>query len=585
MSAIALFTVLVALLAIVGMASERIAGHRVALAGFAVLLVAGALSPEQALGVIGASGIVTVVCMFLLAAALEYSGVIDHTVRRLMRLAGTRPRMAWVWLFALVLLGSAVIPNTPVVVLAAPAAMLLAQRTRTAPGQVLIPVAFLASLGGSLTLIGSSVNVVAGTLSADHGGAGFDFFTLTPIALPVAIIGMLYLILVAPRLLPRQPVAATATYDPDRLYLMEESVGHDSALLGRPLAETLLQRAGIDLVEVYPAKANDVDASPGAPKLAGYVPQPGDRLLLRAPAAAIGAAEPPAPGVDLAQQKTTIEVWIPPASRLRGLRVDALRLERIHGIDLLGVAPLSGGVRELGAHRLVAGDRLLLYGPREELERFVGPDSAFGPVQLRRAGQSPERARIALALLAAFILCAATGWLALEVAALATALALVALGAGPGRSSLSPVLMRTIGLILGVLGIGAALEATGASAAMATPFIEMASRLGPWGLLIAVYLCATVLSELVTNNASVVLVLPIAAGLATSLGLDPTPFAIAVLMGASASFATPIGYQTNTWVYQLGGYRFLDFARVGLPLKLVCGSVTLVAIGMRYPLA
>jgi di/tricarboxylate transporter len=228
------------------------------------------------------------------------------------------------------------------------------------------------------------------------------------------------------------------------------------------------------------------------------------------------------------------------------------------------------------------GDRLLLAGGRGELERFLASESALGPLQLERNRQARSKAPLALATLLGFVLCAATGWLALEVAALAAAATLVAVGAMPSRHNLPPVLLRTLGILLGMLGIGAALEATGATAAMVVPLISTGAALGPWTLLIVVFLSATLLSELLTNNAVIVLILPVVLGVTQSLGLDPMPFALAVVFGASASFATPIGYQTNTLVYQLGEYRFVDFLRIGLPLKLLVGITALTAIGLLH---
>lgn len=583
MSLIGWFTVVVALLVVVGLATERLPGHRVALGGLVALLLAGALTPEQALATVGSTGMVTVVCMFLLAAALEHAGAIDDAVRRLLRIAGTRPRTAWSTFFAVVLLGSAIVPNTPMVVLACPVALLLAQRTQVAASRVLIPLAYLATLGGSLTLIGSSINVVASGLLQEHEGRVFGLFALTPVAVPVALAGVLFLLLFGRRLLPRGKAEPARLFDPERRYLRQHHVGPADLLLGRPLGDSLPQGEGSELLEIFPAETAVAAAVAATqPTLASYRPQPGDVLLLRQSAADLAngaqAATPPDRSARL-----VIETWVPPSSKLTGVRVDQLRLEHIFGVELLGVAPLDSTLRNLGAHRIGTGARLLLAGARTELERFLASESALGPLQIERSRQARDKAPAALAALAGFVVCAATGWLALEVAALAAAATVVAMGAMPSRHNLPPVLLRTLGILLGMLGIGAALEATGATAAMVDPLISTAAEMGPWALLVVVFLCATLLSEVITNNAVIVLILPLVLGIASSLGLDAYPYAMAVVFGASASFATPIGYQTNTLVYQLGRYRFVDFLRIGLPLKLVVGAVALSMIGLLHP--
>ncbi|MGQ0800384.1 MAG: SLC13 family permease [Pseudomarimonas sp.] len=582
MSPVAWFTVVVTLLVVMGLARERLPSHRVALGGLLALLLAGALTPQQALATIGSTGLVTVICMFLLAAALEYTGAIDDAVRRLLRIAGTRPRTAWATFFAAVLLGSAVIPNTPVVVLACPVAVLLAQRTRTAPSQVLIPLTYLATLGGSLTLIGSSINVVADALLREHGETGFQLFSLVPVALPVALVGVTFLLLCGRWLLPRGEVASARLFDPQRRFLQERRVSATDILLGKPLGESLLTDSGVEVLEVFPAANPQQKPANAQPALAGYRPHANDRILLRRSAADL-AAEAQAASPLAANERLVLETWVPPSSRLTGVRVDALRLDYIFGVQLLGIAPLNSSVRDLATHAVGTGDRLLLAGSRGELERFLVTESALGPLQLERTRQARDKAPFALATLLGFVIAAASGWLALEVAALAAAAALVVFGAMPSRHFIPPVLLRTLGMLLGMLGIGAALEATGATAAMVTPLIGAAADLGPWTLLIVVFATAALLTEFITNNAVIVLILPLVLGVTQSLGLNAWPFALAVVFGASSSFATPIGYQTNTWVYQLGNYRFAHFVRIGLPLKLVVGVTAVAMIGLLYP--
>lgn len=580
MSAAAWIALATALGVVLVLASDRFPAHRVALAGFAVLLISGVIDRELALEIVGSTGLVTVMCMFLIASALEHTGVVDDAVRRLLRLAGTRPTSAWALFFVLVLTGSMVVPNTPVVVLACPAALLLAQRTRTAGSRVLLPIAHLATLGGSVTIIGSSVNVVASELLEDHGGNAFDLATLAPIALPVAAAGALTVWLMA-RWLPAGPVAAALRYNPHTAFDFERVVAAGDPLVGKPLAQTLLLDPGCDVREFFPARPQGFERESG-PALASFRPQVGDRLLLRASAEQLLsrlATEAPADPSML-----VLEAWIPSYSRLCGLRVDQLRLESIYGVELLGVAALLGSVRDYPAYRIGTGDRLLIRGRRPEVERFLASTAVFGPLQVERSQQARDKAPLALGALAFVVLAPALGWLPLETAALIGAIVLTIGGVLRGGYQPPPLLLRTLGVLLGMLGIGAALESSGASTALVAPLIGRAAELGPWTLLVVVYIVASLVSEFITNNGVVVLLMPLALALAESQGLALLPFALAVLFGASASFATPIGYQTNTLVYQLGRYRFRDFLRIGLPLKLVVGIVTLSMIGFWVPI-
>ncbi len=282
------------------------------------------LDRKLALEIVGSTGLVTVMCMFLIASALEHTGSVDEAVRRLLRLARTRPTTAWALFFALVLVGSMVIPNTPVVALACPAALLLAQRTRTASTRVLLPIAYLATLGGSVTVIGSSVNVVASNLLQEHGGNGFTIATLAPIALPVAGAGALSLWLLA-RWLPAGPVSTSLRYNPEQTYAFELIVRADDDLVDQPLAQTLLLDPGIEIREFIPFQPGVAASS--NPGIAGFRPKVGDRLLVRAKAAQLLTRLPALPAPDDAT--VVLDAWVPAYSRLAGLRVDQLRLESI----------------------------------------------------------------------------------------------------------------------------------------------------------------------------------------------------------------------------------------------------------------
>lgn len=571
MSLQAWIPVAVALAVFAAMASDRIAPHRAALAGAAVLILGGQLDARSLSTVLGSAGLVIITCMMLVAAALEHTGQIDRFVRALLRQVGRRPRQAWLRLYAAVLLGSGVVANTPVVVLAAPAVTTLARQSLAPLKRMLLPIVFLSSLGGCLSLVGSSVNLIASQSLVQAGLPALGLFEFSLLGLACAAAGAAFLALFGPRLLPRAPPPSPRLYEPDRPMVGLLAMGAGDAAIGASLGELQARHPGITVLDCLRADGaghGQADARTTADGLLqALVLRPGDRLRVEAPASwwVEQDLQARAPG----DAREVVEVWLPPQSRWLGLSAQQLRLEEIFGVRLLAQACTHG--RPGGARRLQVGDRLLLSGPRRELERLLAAEHALGPLQVERAGYAVGRRWVAWLALAAIGL-SAVGWLSLQQAAVLAALVVVLGGAVSPTSPLNRPSVRTLGLVFGMLAIGEALVGSGAVAQLADALEHSAASLPPWVLLGVVILFATLATEVLTNGAAVALLAPVVVSLCISLGLDPRPFVIAVLFGASASFASPLAYQTNTFVHQIGGYRWVDFLRLGVPLKLlVCG--------------
>lgn len=583
MSAALVLSLLVAALVFAAMASDRVAPHRAALAGAAVLLLSGALDGPGLMGVIGSPGLIIITGMMLVAAALEHTGLIDRFVRRLKAQVGRQPRRAWVHLYAGVLLGSAVLANTPMVVLAAPAVVALARQSGISVKPVLLPIVFLASLGGCLSLVGSSVNLIASESLLQAGLGGFGLFEFSLLGLLCAAGGVAFLALFGPRLMPVGDAPSAQLYEPDRLMLGEHAIAVGDPLVGTAALEFLQRHAGVSILDCRrDADTQSAADEPGRISLiADLRLRAGDRLLLEAPAR-WWIEQADLRQVDRAAAPIDVEVWVPPQSRWLGLPLAGLRLDRIHGVEVLGLASAQGRAH-WAKHRVQIGDRLLLRGARTELERLLASEAALGPLQVERAGHATHRQWVAWLALGAAAL-PAIGWLSLPQAAVLAAL-IVMLGGAISRSQpLNRPSLRTLGLVFGMLAIGEALVGSGAVGLLADALEGSAGQVEPWLLLGLTLLIATLATEVLTNGAAVALLAPVVIPLCLHLGLDPRPFVVAVLFGASASFASPLAYQTNTYVHQIGGYRFADFLRVGVPLKLIVCLLCWYAIPRMWPL-
>ncbi len=558
----------------------------VAIGVVGLLLITGLLPYSDGLAVLSNPAPWTIAAMFIVMGALVRTGSLDRVTRLAESTAKTHPKLAVTLLLGFAALASAFINNTPIVVIMIPIFVQVAKILKQSASKLLIPLSYAAIMGGTLTLIGTSTNLLVDGVARSQGLEPFKIFEVTPLGLVVVAWGMIYLALIGRHLLPDRASMATLLGGnrAKMKFFTEVAIPEDSALIGQNVTEVeLFTRDGVRLIDVLRGDASlrrNMD---------GVTLQLGDRVVLRTEMAELlgmqSSKELRTIDKLSSVETTTVEVLITPGCRMVGRSLGSMRLRRRYGVYPLAAHRRNQNIgRQLDDLVVQVGDTLLLEGDPADIQRLAAD---MDMVDVSTPSERPyrrEKAPIALLAMAGIVVLAALNLAPiLPLAVLAMAVVLIA-RCIDAEEAFSFVEGRLLALIFAMLAVGAALEHTGAIELLVGSLAPWLENVPPVVLIWTIYFITTLLTELVSNNAIAVIMAPIAIALGQTIGVDPRPLVVAVMIAASACFATPIGYQTNMLVYGPGGYRFTDYLKVGIPLNISLGVVVCLTIPLLWPL-
>ena len=572
--------------------TEKISIDLTAICIIVLLVVSGILTPKEAVMGFANPAVITVGAMFVVSKGMMRTGGIEFIGRRIITLGRKNLNMALAVILCTVAVASSFINNTPVVILFIPVVMSLCCDLGLSPSKFLIPVSYASILAGTCTLIGTSTNIIVSDLSNDLGYGPISMFELAIIGVPIAVVGILFLLIAAPRILPSLANPICQLQDSEhRKYLAELRIPKDSKLIGAdPYLFFQENFADIDVIELV---SQSHIYHPSRDK---RVMSEGDILLVKGSlndlVAILQEQEAHLPwgdtGLTMGAQKDApivVELIIAPNSSLLGRQLSDTELARDPEVNIIAVKRTNLHLSEKQIHdvRLKVGDILLIWCQGSKLQSirtkmdYVVIEDVYEEIVHKR------KATWAVINFIGMIGTATLGLADIMTCALTAAFLMIVTGCIQMRDAYRALQGDVLLLIAGTIALGSAMQKTGASQFYAEAFLSLFATLSPTMILGAMILLTSISTQILSNNATAVLLLPIAVSTALGIGVDPKPFIIGICFGASACFATPVGYQTNLMVFGPGGYSFKDYLRLGIPLSIFVILAATLLIPFIWP--
>ena len=555
-----------------------------ALSTAVLMVILGILPSKEFLNILSNPAPWTIICIFVLSGALVRTGVLDKVGDFISSNTKKSPLFVIFLLIVITIILSAFINNTPVVLVLIPIVLKLANEMKISASKLLIPLSYLAIMGGMLTLVGTSTNLLIDGVAQSYDLEPFGMFEITPIAAVLAIIGVIYLFLFSSILLPERSSMSDILSGRDSMsFLTEVVIPRGSPLIDKISTETnIFNRDGMRVINIL---RNDNSLGSNFSDEISF--KAGDRIVLRTQMDELISLKE---SNDLrmvdtltSKQTITVETLVPPGCRIVGRSLGSLRLRRRFGVYALAIHRRNRNLsKQLENVVIKVGDTLLIEGAIEDIQKMATDVDLVILAESNVRAYRRKHAPLVLSAFVGLILFSSLGLAPLFVLAITAVVFVLCSRCIDIEEAYEFIDGKILVLIFSMLAIGRSLELNGLISGLTNVVDPYLNFLPLFVIIWFLYFLTSVLTETISNNAVAVVITPFAITLASSLGYDPRAFILVIMIAASASFATPIGYQTNTMVYAAGGYKFTDFIKVGLPLNLIFGIVTSIIITYMY---